>query len=101
MAGIVEWNYRNMDREKIIDLAVKCNIPFVSAAIMYARGFTSKEKILGFLNDNYESKSENLFEIPDMDKAVSRLKKAIKNREKICVYGDYDADGVTATALMF
>ncbi|MGN1043588.1 MAG: single-stranded-DNA-specific exonuclease RecJ [Acutalibacteraceae bacterium] len=101
MAGIVEWNYRNIDREKIIDLAVKCNIPFVSAAIMYARGFTSKENILNFLNDKYEPKSENLFEIPDMDKAVSRLKKAIKNREKICVYGDYDADGVTATALMF
>lgn len=101
MAEIVEWDYKNIDREKIIDLAVKCNIPFVSAAIMYARGFSSKEKILNFLNDTYSFKSESLFEIPDMDKAISRLKEAIKNCEKICVYGDYDADGITATALMF
>lgn len=101
MAGIVEWSYKNIDREKIIDLAVECNIPFVSAAVMYARGFISKKSILKFLKGTYKTESENLFKIPDMDKATQRLKKAIKNHEKICIYGDYDADGVTATAVMF
>ena len=101
MAGIIEWNYKNIDREKIIDLAIKCNIPFVSAAIMYARGITSKESVFTFLKDSYEPNPKSLFEIPDMDKAVSRLKRAIKDHEKICIYGDYDADGVTSTALMF
>ena len=101
MAGIIEWNYKNIDREKIIDLAIKCNIPFVSAAIMYARGITSKESVFTFLKDSYETNPKSLFEIPDMDKAVSRLKRAIKDHEKICIYGDYDADGVTSTALMF
>lgn len=101
MAGIVEWNYKSIDREKVIDLAIKCNIPFVSAAIMYVRGIISKESVFNFLKDTYEPNPKSLFEIPDMDKAVSRLTRAIKNHEKICVYGDYDADGVTATALMF
>ncbi len=101
MAGIIEWNYKNIDREKIIDLAIKCNIPFVSAAIMYARGITSEESVFTFLKDSYEPNPKSLFEIPDMDKAVSRLKRAIKDHEKICIYGDYDADGVTSTALMF
>ena len=101
MTGIVEWNYKNLDREKVIELATKCSIPFVSAAIMYVRGIVSKENVLTFLKDTYEPSSQTPFEIPDMDKAVSRLKKAIKNHEKICIYGDYDADGVTATALMF
>ena len=90
MAGIAEWNYKSIDREKVIDLAIKCNIPFVSAAIMYVRGIISKESVFNFLKDTYEPDIKSLFEIPDMDKAVSRLTRAIKNQEKICVYGEED-----------
>ena len=53
MTGIVEWNYKNLDREKVIELATKCSIPFVSAAIMYVRGIVSKENVLTFLKDTY------------------------------------------------
>ncbi len=52
-----------------------------------------------FLNPKYEDLSDP-FKMPDMKKAVERIKKAVKNREKIIIYGDYDVDGVTSSTLM-
>ena len=52
-----------------------------------------------FLYSRYEKISDP-FSLPDMKKAVSRLKKAKKNHEKVLIYGDYDVDGITATAIM-
>ena len=52
-----------------------------------------------FLYPSYE-KGIDPFSLTDMDKAVTRLKKAIKNQEKILIYGDYDVDGVTASTVM-
>ena len=52
-----------------------------------------------FLNPKYEQ-LEDPYELPDMKKAVSRLKTALKNQEKILIYGDYDVDGVTASTVM-
>ncbi|MDR1627561.1 MAG: single-stranded-DNA-specific exonuclease RecJ [Oscillospiraceae bacterium] len=58
-----------------------------------------KKKIKNFLyNDKIFS---NPYDFMDMDKLVKRVKAAIENSEKICIYGDYDADGITATALMY
>jgi single-stranded-DNA-specific exonuclease len=58
-----------------------------------------KNKIKDFLhNDKIFS---NPYDFIDMDKLVKRVKVAIENSEKICVYGDYDADGITATAMMY
>ncbi len=58
------------------------------------RGFSEQ-----FLNPKYEECLDS-FLLPDMDKAVERIKSAVDNKEKVLVYGDYDADGVTATTLM-
>ena len=52
-----------------------------------------------FLHPQY-SKLIPAHEMPDMDKAIARIKKAIKNNEKILIYGDYDVDGVTASTVM-
>ena len=53
-----------------------------------------------FLNPKYED-LENPFTLPDMEAAVKRIKRAIKKQEKILIYGDYDADGVTSSTLMY
>lgn len=52
-----------------------------------------------FLHPKYENLSDP-FILKDMDKAISRIKKALKNHEKILIYGDYDVDGVTASTVM-
>ena len=52
-----------------------------------------------FLNPKYEDLKDP-FLLPDMKKATARIKTAIKNQEKILIYGDYDVDGVTASTLM-
>ncbi len=52
-----------------------------------------------FLHPKYENLADS-FLLPDMDKAVKRIKQAIDNQEKILIYGDYDVDGVTASTLM-
>ena len=52
-----------------------------------------------FLNPKYEALTDP-FLLPDMEKAVNRIKTAIKNQSKILIYGDYDVDGVTASTLM-
>lgn len=53
-----------------------------------------------FLRPQYEE-CVDPFLLPDMKKAVARIGEAVKNKEKVLIYGDYDVDGVTASALMF
>ena len=65
--------------------------------------FTQLIKKRGLTPDFLEPKYENLtdpFELPDMEKAVARIKAALENSEKILIYGDYDVDGVTASTVM-
>ena len=52
-----------------------------------------------FLHPKYESLTDP-YKLNDMKKAVARIKTAIKNQEKVLIYGDYDVDGVTASTLM-
>lgn len=66
--------------------------------ILAARGL-SGELLDDFLHPDYNKKHDP-FLLPDMDKAVSRLQKARGAQEKITIYGDYDIDGLTATALL-
>lgn len=66
--------------------------------ILKARGLTGKARD-AFLNPRYEARHDP-FLLPDMDKAVQRLKLARTKQEKIVIYGDYDIDGLTATTLL-
>ncbi len=76
-----------------------CVDPF-SALLATSRGFDNIEDIDDFLNPDAEFQLSP-FSIKDMDKAAERINRAIDDFESICVFGDYDADGVTATALLY
>jgi single-stranded-DNA-specific exonuclease len=67
--------------------------------VLYNRGLRTATEIRDFL-DSEDAVLENPFRLPDMEPAVARLVQAIEREEVICVYGDFDADGVAATALM-
>lgn len=95
--SICEWSISEIDEEIVSKYSQKYGIPYVSAAILYSRGFREESDIQNFLQGTVE---DNVFDITDMDKAVQRIEKAIKENEKICIYGDYDADGITSSSLM-
>lgn len=71
----------------------------LGAQLLYNRGFNNKEEVLEFINPKYEDLHDP-FLFQDMQKAVDRIWHAIENKEGICVYGDYDADAVTANAVL-
>ena len=68
--------------------------------ILTARGLTTRAARQAFLQPDYMAVKHNPFLLPDMKKAVVRLKQAREQGEKIVIYGDYDIDGLSATALL-
>ena len=69
--------------------------------LLFNRGINQKEDIEKYFNADYETDVFDPFLFSDMEKAVERIARAKEKKEKIAIYGDYDADGVTATALLF
>ena len=67
--------------------------------ILYNRGIHAPNDVSSFLDGTYLA-STDPFKLAEMDLAVARIKKAIENDEMVVVYGDFDADGVTATVLL-
>ena len=68
--------------------------------ILTARGLTTRAARQAFLQPDYAAVKHDPFLLPDMEKAVARLKQAREQGEKIVIYGDYDIDGLSATALL-
>ncbi|MFW6294453.1 MAG: single-stranded-DNA-specific exonuclease RecJ [Halanaerobium sp.] len=68
--------------------------------LLSERGIISEEQKEIYLNSELKYLSDP-FLLPEMNKAVKRIEKAVKNGEKILVYGDYDVDGITSTALLY
>ena len=68
--------------------------------ILAARGLTTRATRQAFLQPDYAAVKHDPFLLPDMKKAVARLKQAREQGEKIVIYGDYDIDGLSATALL-
>lgn len=85
---------------RIFDM-IKEQIPNANllSMLLDLRGFKTQEDIYSFLS--YKNKLHNPFLMKDMDIAVQRIQNAIEVNEKICIYGDYDADGVTSTVLLY
>ena len=68
--------------------------------ILTARGLTTRAAREAFLRPDYAAVKHDPFLLPDMEKAVVRLKQAREQGEKVVIYGDYDIDGLSATALL-
>ncbi|MFO7666156.1 MAG: single-stranded-DNA-specific exonuclease RecJ [Desulfobacterales bacterium] len=93
------WHIPKPDSKIIENVCKTINCSFYFASILVNRGIVSPKDIHDFLNISLDN-IRHPFSIIDMEKAVRRIYAAIINHEKILVFGDYDVDGVTSTAIL-
>lgn len=97
--GAKNWDIKSPNKLRVQKLAEETGLSKIVSAVLCSKGIENAEQALSYVNkDDCELYSPFLFK--DMEKAASRLNKAIENGEKICIFGDYDVDGVSATALL-
>jgi len=94
-----EWKIKDFNKELAAEIAFECELPRPIANILVSRGIDTKEEIEKFIEKNPKFLRPPK-DLPDCYKAICRLESAIKNQEKIMVWGDYDVDGITATAVV-
>ncbi len=94
------WRLRSQDRTLIEDLASRTGAPEIIAAFLYHRGLRTPDEISRHLTPALTSLSDP-WKMADMEPAVERLVRAVKRREHVAIFGDYDADGVTSTAILY
>lgn len=100
---INKWNFLTLTEEqqdKKFNLSDELPIDLYLAKLLVQRGVDTMSKALKFFNPDLADLHDP-FLYPDMDLAVKRIEKAIGNKERILIYGDYDVDGTTAVALMY
>ena len=95
-----KWRVVPYDKQLALRLARETGADEFAVLLLSSRGFDTPEKLLSFLSAA-DAEISSPFLLRDMDRAVERIRLALDRGEKILVYGDYDADGVTATALLY
>lgn len=90
------WNVKKLNKENALQIAKKYEIPTFLAMLL---DIYNIDDIENFIKPNFE-KILN-YDYTDMEKAVERIKLSIENNEKICICGDYDADGVTSVSIIY
>ena len=94
-----KWRFKSSDFNKSIALASETGLSPFAAQLLINRGVKTAAEVSAYLHPTFDE-LHCPFKLADMDKAVERIHKAISRGEKICIYGDYDVDGTTATALL-
>ncbi len=94
-----KWQYYEQQTELVKQIAKEHNISELLARILINRGIVEEEAIRIFLNPKRDD-FHNPFLMLDMEKATKRIIKAIKNKEKTIIYGDYDVDGITSITVL-
>ncbi len=84
---------------EVVRMASELDLPVQLIALLHSRGLTDREVITSFLSPGV-SDLHDPFLFTDMRQSVGRILSAVKQKEKILIYGDYDADGVTSTAIV-
>jgi len=88
------------EQELLKEISADLKCPELISELLYRGGLTSHEAIWNYFNPSLD-RLHDPYLFQDMDKAVTRIQKAIDAKEKITIYGDYDVDGTTATAVLF
>ncbi len=97
--GFKKWVVKDIDKQLAKQLAYECDIEPILALITSARGYTDPMDLEQFFSD--EPCFSDAYSLADIMHAADIVNKSIENNEKIAIFGDYDCDGVTATALLY
>ena len=98
---IENYTFGNTDKDRAVHvMAEELGISDILAVLLYNRGYHSADQARRFLRFE-ESNFHDPFLMKDMELAVARIQKAVLNKEKICIYGDYDVDGVTSVSMLY
>ena len=94
------WKIKETNNKIVQELSESLGVSRTIANLLVFRGITTYDEAKYFFRPDF-SHFHKPFLMKDMQKAVSRIQKAIRNNEKIMVYGDYDVDGTTSVAMMY
>lgn len=92
------WKVKKANEQLASEFCRKCDLSPLTLKVMTARGCEDFQQIVDFFS---EAELSDPFMIKDMQLAVDVISQAVDSYELICVYGDYDCDGVTATAILY
>lgn len=93
-----QWRISELSGEIVRHLVTALDIHPITAQVLVNRGITAAETATAFFTPRFHHLHDP-YTLPDMPAAVDRVVAAIRNGERICLFGDYDTDGVTGTAL--
>lgn len=93
-----KWTVLPADKERVKEIIKSTDLAPLTVEVMSARGYNDIDKLRSFFE--LEGLSDPLL-LPDMQAAVDAINHAVENEETICVYGDFDCDGVTSTAILY
>lgn len=93
-----KWVVSSCNRDVAAAIAENCGVDPFAAFLLCSRGMTDEFEVESFL---YDTDLIDPYTLPDMEKAVERVNQALQNGERITIFGDYDCDGVTSTALLY
>jgi len=95
-----KWKIRECDERKVLSLYQKLGVSEIVARLLVLRGIVSISEVESYLNPKLRNLLPDPFHLFDMDKAVDVVVDAIQQKKKIVIFGDYDVDGATSTALL-
>ena len=101
MDGMVKrWSFYPHDRDAIRDLERRANVPAVLAQMLLCRGLADPEQAREFLDPKL-SQLRSPDQLPGVNRATDHISRAVADGKRIVIFGDYDADGMCATAILY
>lgn len=94
------WVLKAVDEDLVVHNAAQLNVSHLIARILALRGYADSDSARCYLSSSLRADLPSPFAMADMESAVRRLIAAIKNKEQIAIWGDYDVDGTTGTSVL-
>lgn len=96
----MRWKMKPFSAKRAVALGKELGLYSMVAGVLVARGFEDPQTVREFINPSLDKDWSDPKAIADLDKIAARLEDAVRKQKTICIFGDYDVDGITASAIM-